>query len=434
MGLSQRKKTNRKFNGTKMVIGNTGTPSTLVPKNQFSETNQYPELNPGTDNFVPCTFEQGSYNPEFIYQQTGIVNVCLDQNPFYGKNKLILGRTNGTSVVDSKSGEVLINNDSLSVTLSIAQLPLNQYLWSGNSSRFLRKLNADLTFDNSFVLGFRTSNPVVRSLIKITPDNKILVYMKGNSSPFKINYTASTPSYSQQIYKLNMDGSVDISFFNQTDTQINSQTQFFPTNTSVANNMEIIPNSNNSSLYSIYIVGKFNEYQEIPRINFCKLDQDGVIDEDMLSPFTNIEEQITSIKYVGNGKLLIGGYFEKIQNYSYLLRFNTITPNDQGEVDTSFIPTPIPGPVLSIELDNDGKILISYFIQTPSAVTTLYMRLNSDGSIDNNFESVNFITQGRISGDFIYKSLNGGYFLRGGGITKIEGGENIRSFIKLKGC
>lgn len=432
MGLSQRKKTNRKFNGSKMVINNVGTPSTLVPKNQFSDTNQYPELNPGTDNFVPCTFEEGLYNPEFIYQQTGIVNVCLDQNPFYGKNKLILGRTNGTSVVDSRSGEVLINNDSLLNTFSMGQLPLNQYLWSGNSSRFLRKLNSDLSFDNSFILGFRTSNILFRSIVNITPDNKILVYMKANSTPFKINYTANTPSYSQQIYKLKMDGTIDMTFFNQTETQINSLTQFLPASTSTVNDIEIVPNPNNT--YSIYIVGKFDEYQEIPRINFCGLDQNGQINEDLLSPFTIIGQQITSIKYVGNGKLLIGGYFEKIQDYSYLLRFNTMTGDDHGEVDTSFIPTTIPGPVLSIELDNDGKILISYFIETPSAVTTLYMRLNSDGSIDDSFESVNFITQGRISGDFIYKSLNGGYFLKGGGITKIEGGESIRSFIKLKGC
>ena len=433
MGLSQRKKTNRKFNGSKMVINNVGTPSTLVPKNQFSETNQYPELNPGTDNFVPCTFEEGLYNPEFIYQQTGFVNVCLDQNPFYGKNKLILGRNIGTSVVDSGTGELLYNDSSLSAVTSVIQLPLNQYLWSGNSNRFLRKLNSDLSFDNSFILGFKGTPALSKSIIKLTPDNKILVYIKSNATPFKINYTANTPTYSQQIYKLNMDGSINSNFSNQTDTQINSNTQFYPTN-SVVNNIEIVPNPNNSSSYQIFIVGKFEEYQGTSRINFYELNQIGIVNDELHSPFTDINQQLTSIKYVGNSKLLIGGYFQDIEGYSYLLRFNTDTLDAAGEVDTTFINSNIPGPVTSIDLDINGKIIVSYNNQNVGTVQT-YVRLNSDGSIDETFNIQNFVTDlSRLNTtNFIYKSNNGGYFLRGE-LNDFENGNSVPSFIKLKGC
>ena len=431
MGLSQRKKTNRKFNGTKMVIGNTGTPSTLVPKNQFSETNQYPAIEPGTNNFVPCTFEQGLYDPDFVHSLGGIVIICLDQNPFYGENKLILGRINGTSVVDSKSGEVLINNTSLTNPLSIAQLPLNQYLWSGNSNRFLRKLNADLSFDNSFILGFRTSNPVARSLVKITPDNKILTYMRAGQSPFKINYTANTPSYSQQIYKLNMDGSVDTSFFNQSNTAIDYNTQFSPANISSVFSIEIIP-TNNPNYYKIAIGGKFDIYQDFENINITFLDENGLIDDEWFSPFTEIDDYITSIKYVGNSKILVGGFFKNVGGYSYILRMEQL--NLGVGIDNTFIDPNLPGPVRSIDLDVDGKILVSYGVEQGNIVTTVYARLNPDGSIDDSFNTTNFISTGRASGEFIYKSSNGGYFLRGAGITKLESGESIPSFIKLKGC
>ena len=53
MGLSNRKRTNRRFNGTKMVVNNTGTSSTIVPKNDFSQTNQYNQIAPDENNFVP---------------------------------------------------------------------------------------------------------------------------------------------------------------------------------------------------------------------------------------------------------------------------------------------------------------------------------------------------------------------------------------------
>jgi hypothetical protein len=432
MGLSNRKRTNRRFNGTKMVVNNTGTASTIVPKNDFSQTNQYNQISPDENNFIPCTTNEGLYDPNFVYQQRGSVNVCLDVNPFYGKNKLMIGTNIGLSVVNSESGELINNNDDLKPILSISQLPINQYMVTGNFTGFIKKINSDLTTDNSFVPRFQTNRLTIKSIVKFTPDNKILLYMKGSSNPFKIGYTGSTTNYYQQIYKLNTDGTIDTDFFNQTTFNIDTNTQFLPANLAIVYGIEIVP-STSQELYKIYIVGRFDEYQEVPTFNFCSIDQNGQIDDEMYSPFSNINDYVTSIKYVGNGKLLIGGFFEDIQGYNYLLRYDVNLDGGFGDVDITFTKNNIPGPVTSIQIDTDNKILVSYNNLEVTG-TTNYIRLNFDGSADNTFNVENFIPQSRrLSSEFIYKSSNGGYFLRQTG-DSFENGVKSPTFMKLKGC
>ena len=116
------------------------------------------------------------------------------------------------------------------------------------------------------------------------------------------------------------------------------------------------------------------------------------------------------------------------------MRFNTDTFDAAGEVDTTFINSNIPGPVTSIDLDINGKIIVSYNNQNVGTVQT-YVRLNSDGSIDETFNIQNFVTDlnRRNTTSFIYKSNNGGYFLRGE-LNDFENGNSVPSFIKLKGC
>ena len=432
MGLSNRKRTNRRFNGTKMVTNNIGVSSTIVPKNEFSDTNQYRQIPADENNFIPCTTNEGLYDETFRYQQTGNVNVCVDENPFYGKNKLILGRNIGTSVVDSRTGELLYNNSSLSAVTSVIQLPLNQYLVVGNFPNLVEKVNSDLTIDNSLYTNFTPIRPINRGVSIHTPDNKIIIYLRAGSTPYKVGYL-STLQYYQQIYKLDLINGIDLNFYNQQTFGFDSTTQFFPASTSYVNCMEIIP-TNNPENYKVYIGGSFNEYQELQTINFCSIDQIGGIDDERYSPFTDITKQVTSIKHVGNGMLLIGGYFTDIEGYDYILRYDTNGDGGFGIVDTNFVNPDIKGPVTSISLDSDGKIIVSYN-NTDTGTVQTYVRLNSDGSVDETFNVQNFVADpGRpITTNFIYKSNNGGYFLRGS-LNDFENGNQAPSFIKLKGC
>lgn len=432
MGLNNRKRTNRRFNGTKMVTNNIGVSSTIVPKNEFSDTNQYRQLPTDENNFIPCTTNEGLYDDTFKYQQTGTVSVCLDENPFYGKNKLILGRNIGTSVVDSRNGELIYNNNYFSGVTSIIQLPLNQYLITGIFPSFVEKVNPDLSIDDSFYTVFNIQTRITKGISIYTPDNKVIIYLKGATTPFKVGYLA-TQQYYQQIYKLDLINGIDLNFYNQQTFGFDSFTQFFPASTAYVNCMEIIP-SVTSENYKIYIGGSFNEYQEIPTINLCSIDQNGGIDDEFYSPFTDINKPITAIKYVGDGKLIIGGSFTNITGYDYILRYDINLDGGFGNVDESFINPNIEGPVTSISLDSDGKILVSYNNPDTGTVQT-YVRLNSDGSVDNTFNIQNFVADpGRpITTNFIYKSNNGGYFLRGA-LNDFESGSQVPSFIKLKGC
>jgi uncharacterized delta-60 repeat protein len=89
---------------------------------------------------------------------------------------------------------------------------------------------------------------------------------------------------------------------------------------------------------------------------------------------------ISCIAHQPDGRILIGGYFRHV-NGSPRYRLARLDPD--GEVDTSFEPSPVLPGARVLALQSDGKI-IAGFIGTQEARGGV-VRLNPDGSMDEHF-------------------------------------------------
>lgn len=93
---------------------------------------------------------------------------------------------------------------------------------------------------------------------------------------------------------------------------------------------------------------------------------------------------IQTIAIQNDGKILIGGYFTSYGG----VQINRIARlNSDGSLDTTFnIGTGLDNAVLSIAIQNDGKIILSgWFTSFNGTSINRIARLNSDGSIDATF-------------------------------------------------
>ena len=92
-----------------------------------------------------------------------------------------------------------------------------------------------------------------------------------------------------------------------------------------------------------------------------------------------------------DGKIIVGGYFDKVNGVT---RFNVARFNSDGSLDTTFDAgssvksedAPTYGPISSIALQPDGKMLIAgNFTVAEGAAFDRLLRLNADGSLDTGF-------------------------------------------------
>ncbi|MFC4475915.1 T9SS type A sorting domain-containing protein [Flavobacterium chungangensis] len=229
------------------------------------------------------------------------------------------------------------------------------------SQNNLIRLNSDKTKDNSFSLG-SGFNGSVNSIV-LQDDGKIIVGGKFTK------YQESTQNY---LIRLNTDGTKDSSFnigigF---DNQVNSIT--------------IQPDG------KILVGGDFKKYQGISKGYLIRLNRDGSNDDTFklgtyLTSMSVNGKIVNAIVVQPDGKILVGGGFEKYQN---LTQDGLIRLNSDGTKDTSLdIGTGFSSDIYSIILQNDGKILIGGAFESYKGISQKKLiRLNTDGSKDNSFD------------------------------------------------
>ncbi|HAB17972.1 MAG TPA: Calx-beta domain-containing protein [Verrucomicrobiota bacterium] len=131
----------------------------------------------------------------------------------------------------------------------------------------------------------------------------------------------------------------------------------------------------------ILIAGRFSKVNDRARDHIARLESDGSVDDSFVT--TTSLDWIQVMTLQPDGRILIGSTVG--DRHSYLSRLNS-----DGSVDGTFdvvISSRI-GPVLSLALQADGKILVA----TPGAVH----RLNSNGTIDNSFEPGVHVSDGYV--------------------------------------
>jgi uncharacterized delta-60 repeat protein len=228
--------------------------------------------------------------------------------------------------------------------------------YNGISRNRIARLNIDRELDNTFNPGTGANAGV--NLTAIQADSKILLL--GGFTQFNgINISYFT--------RLNNDGSMDFNFNTTSNTGANSWVECIET----------------QSDGKILLGGWFTKYNGTNRNNIARLNTDGTLDI-TFNPGNGTNGFIRAIKVQLDGKIILGGNFN---TYNNIPRCNLVRVNQNGSLDNTFNPVcATTGQVNSIALQPDGKIIIGGIGLNYSGTPRNYLvRLNMDGSLDTSF-------------------------------------------------
>jgi uncharacterized delta-60 repeat protein len=230
--------------------------------------------------------------------------------------------------------------------------------FQGFSKKGIVRLNQNGTIDHSFnsANGITPSGYERINNIIVLPDGKILIGGEFNS------YAGVT---GRSVARLNSDGSPDASFTASLDA-------------GYLNSMVLQPDG------KILIGGNFPGVNGNNSLNISRLNADGSVDSGFASG-TGASDYVSSIALQPDGKILIGGNFNRYNN------INTpaiIRLNSNGTIDTSFNAGTGPaGSIGGILVQPDGKILVRGFFESFNGISRIrFARLNSNGSVDTSFD------------------------------------------------
>jgi uncharacterized delta-60 repeat protein len=142
----------------------------------------------------------------------------------------------------------------------------------------------------------------------------------------------------------------------------------------------------------VVIGGIFWEYNGTASSKIIRLNQNGSVDTSLVvgsgfttgGTYTDINSYVTALALQSDGKIIASGQFDAYNGTSVtrLARLNS-----DGSIDNTFnTGTGLNLPASTIAVQSDGKILLGGFFTTYSGVTQNYItRLNTDGTIDTSF-------------------------------------------------
>jgi uncharacterized delta-60 repeat protein len=307
--------------------------------------------------------------------------------------------------------------------------------YSGVTANRSILLNSDGSVDTSFILSGSSggANANVRGFIPKSG----FTYVYGEFTTYNgisqlilssVSYSAGTPVNVGNYVRLNSNGSYDLTFsagtgFTSSINKIETQSDgkiIVATNSTFYSGTQINGivrlNSDNSLDQTFYSPYKFDS----PVKSFA-IQSDGKIiaggDFSSVRVFSNFNGfGVYNITLQSDGKILVGGLFT---TYNGVSRNNIIRLNSDYSIDPTFsIGTGFNNSVRTTQLQPDGKILVGGEFTSYSGVSKNYfVRLNSDGSIDNSFIS-GFGFNGAI---YSTQVQSDGKIIVGGGFTSYSG-------------
>jgi uncharacterized delta-60 repeat protein len=221
----------------------------------------------------------------------------------------------------------------------------------------IARLNADGSLDTSFDAG-TGADSAVRSVV-VQADGKVLI---GG------DFTTVDGVARNRIARLNADGSLDTGF--DPGTGANAGVQ------AVAVQAD----------GKVLIGGSFITVDDVARTSIARLNVDGSLDTsfdpDLIAGTGG--DWVNAVAVQADGKVLIGGHFETVDNISrnHIARLNT-----NGTLDTSFDPgTGASAVVNALAVQNDEVIVGGAFATIDGVSRPRIARLDSDGSVDTSFD------------------------------------------------
>ncbi len=169
----------------------------------------------------------------------------------------------------------------------------------------------------------------------------------------------------------------------------------------------------------LVIGGAMTTFDGRSRPGLARLNSDGTLDPSF-SPDAGVDGTVRTLLLQPDGKILGGGVFSHSNG---LIRSNLFRLNSDGSIDESFqIGNGTDGPVYSLAIDSNGKILVAgAFSSFDSKPLGRLVRLNPDGSIDSTFASTppdGFIYSAAVQTD--ERIIIGGTFSTVGNSRRID--------------
>jgi uncharacterized delta-60 repeat protein len=226
--------------------------------------------------------------------------------------------------------------------------------YNGTGRNRIARLNADGSLDTGFNPGSGAESFILS--ISLQPDGKILI---GGG------FTSYNATARNRIARLNADGSLD--------------TGFNP-GSGANNSLQSITVQVDGK---ILIGGFLTSYNGTGLNRIARVNADGSLDNGF-NPVTGANGLVAPIALQADGKILIGGQFT---SYNDIGRNRIARLNANGSLDTGFNPgTGTSGPIFSIALQADGKILIGGdFFDYNGTGRNRIARLNAEGGLDTGF-------------------------------------------------
>ncbi|MEZ4856749.1 MAG: delta-60 repeat domain-containing protein, partial [Gelidibacter sp.] len=283
--------------------------------------------------------------------------------------------------------------------------------YNGNAINKIARLNADGSFDNTFVVGTGFNSNVNDMLIQ--DDGKIIVV--GDFTQFNGHPHSGA-------VRLHSDGSLDTSFVpdavsnvlciaKQPDgklllggwfDQVNGFNRNYVTRLHADGSLDntFIPSSGPDTYVNkiqpltngkILISGGFATYQGVTSKYLARLNADGSLDTSFNQDL-GLNDVATAIYQLNNGKYIIGGVFE---TYNNVMRVHVLQLNENGSLDTSFndgkgtakLSATNSSEVYSISTYADGRILLGgNFSHYNCLPYSKIVRTTENGSIDGTFQ------------------------------------------------
>jgi uncharacterized delta-60 repeat protein len=186
-------------------------------------------------------------------------------------------------------------------------------------------------------------------------------------------FTSYSGSTQNRLVRLNTNGSKDTSF--------NIGTGF----NNIVNTNTIDSNG------KILVGGEYTEYSGSTQNRLIRLNSDGTKDTSF-NVGAGFNDDVWALAVDSNGKILVGGNFTSYSGsaQNYLIRLNSDGTKDTSfDIGSGFVGfTSQRGLVDEIVIDSNGKILIGGNFTSYRGTDSPYLiRLNSDGTVDNSFNT-----------------------------------------------
>ncbi|MBK8227761.1 MAG: delta-60 repeat domain-containing protein [Flavobacteriales bacterium] len=261
--------------------------------------------------------------------------------------------------------------------------------FAGSTSQGITRLTSTGALDPGFAAGTGFTGEV--RALALQPDGKILVAG---------NMTAYNGSACARVVRLNVNGTLDATF-----------------------NAGIGPGGPVNAIAllsdgSVMIGGSFSQVNGVARGGLAKLSSSGVLDPSFPSG-AGISgtgtPSLAAIAVLPDGRVLVGGDFTQVHGVS---RSRIARLLSTGEVDVTFDPGFGAGSnVRCMALQPDGKVVVGgSFTTFDGVVRHLLARLNTDGSVDQNYP----VQWGTGFGVFALAMLPDGDVLAGGEFTELN--------------